>query len=323
MADVDDESAARRRFGHHRELAALAAGQEVIHIDRLQELGFTTAQIRRQLKHGLLHRVHHNVYAVGNPSVSPRGRLLAALLSVGPHSFLSHRTAAAVYGLRAINVHDIELTLPGTGGRRRPGMRLHRTGNHPDPADVRLHGDLRVSSVPRMLVELAPREKPAELARLVTMAVQKSLLPLHRADARERLEAALTRHERYPGSSKLKAVLAAYRRTSSSKSELERDFDRLLAQHPDIPAPQSNIYIDHWEIDRFWPEHNLAVELDGRPYHIAVADMEKDRTKDAALLRRGVTPLRFTDFRVNHDPRGILSDVRHFLDLSPPSAPAV
>jgi very-short-patch-repair endonuclease len=51
--------------------------------------------------------------------------------------------------------------------------------------------------------------------------------------------------------------------------------------------------------------------------------MEKDRTKDAALLRRGVTPLRFTDFRVNHDPRGILSDVRHFLDLSPPSAPAV
>jgi very-short-patch-repair endonuclease len=55
------------------------------------------------------------------------------------------------------------------------------------------------------------------------------------------------------------------------------------------------------------------VELDGRPYHIAVAAMERDRIKDASLLRQGVTPLRFTDFRVEHDVPGILSDLRHFL----------
>ena len=114
----------------------------------------------------------------------------------------------------------------------------------------------------------------------------------------------------------LTAVLGAYRRTESSKSGLERAFDRLLAQHPEIPDPQRNIHIDLWEIDRFWPAHNLAVELDGRPYHIAAKDMERDRIKDADLLRRGITPLRFTDFRVEHDLRGVLGDLHHFLKVA-------
>lgn len=290
--------------------------------EQLYELGFTYWQIRRKLSLGRLHVVHHNVYAVGHPRLTSQASLVAAVLSVGPRSFLSHRSAAAVWGLRAVNVRDIELTLPGSGGRRHVSLTVHRTQTEPHPNDVRAHGQLRVSSVPRMLVELAPRETSAELARLITVAVQKSLLPLHRADARERLEAALARHERYPGMAKLADVLAAYRRTDSSRSELERAFDRLLADHPEIPAPQTNIYIGHWEIDRFWPEHNLAVELDGRPYHIAAGAMERDRIKDASLLRQGVTPLRFTDFRVEHDIRGILADLRHFLGLDSSTAAA-
>jgi Transcriptional regulator, AbiEi antitoxin len=322
VPDADGKSVPRGQVYHRG--AGLAGRQGgVVSRAQLRDLGFSEGQLRGGIRDGWLHPIHRNVYAVGHRHLSDRTHLLAALLTFGPQAFLSHRTAAAVWKLRAINLHDIEVTLPGTGGRTRDGLTVHRTEREPHPDDVRLHGDLRVSSVPRMLVELAAREKPAELARLVTAAVQKSLLPLHRADARQRLEAALTRHERYPGTRKLKAVLAAYRRTDGGKSELERAFGRLLAGHPEIPAPQTNIYIDHWEIDCFWPEHNLAVELDGRPYHIAVADMEKDRTKDAALLRKGVTPLRFTDFRVEHDPRGILGDLRHFLDLSPPEAPAL
>ena len=41
--------------------------------------------------------------------------------------------------------------------------------------------------------------------------------------------------------------------------------------------------------------------------------MERDRIKDAFLLRHGITPLRFTDFRVEHDVPGVLSDLHHFL----------
>jgi very-short-patch-repair endonuclease len=317
-SDDDDDVGNSDQDRHHRERerAAIAAQQlGVVTRAQLYELGFTYWQIRRKLGLGRLHRIHHNVYAVGHASLTSQATLVAAVLCVGPRSFLSHRTAAAVWGLRAVNVRRIELTLPGSGGRPHAGLIVHRTQTEPHPADVRVRGPLRLSSVPRMLVELAPRETPAELARLITAAVQKSLLPLHRADARERLEAALARHRRYPGTAKLTAVLAAYRRTDSSRSELERAFDRLLARHPEIPQPHRNIHIDHWEIDRFWPEHNLAVELDGRPYHIAAGAMERDRIKDASLLRQGITPLRFTDFRVEHDIDGILGDLRHFLHI--------
>ena len=280
--------------------------------DQLSALGFSNTQITRGVAKGRLHRLYHNVYAVGRRQVVSRGHLLAAQLSIGPAAFLSHRTAAAVWGLRTINLREIEVTVPGTGGRRRDGLRLHRTRHEPHRKDVRDHLQLRVSSVLRLLIELSPRETPAELERLVTEAVRRRLLRLDAADGRASVDEALLRHARYPGISNLTAVLAAYRRTEDHKSQLEAAFDDILAQHPDIPKPQRNVHIGIWEIDRYWPEHHLAVELDGRAYHIAVKDMERDRTKDAALQKLGVTPLRFTDFRVEHDVPGILGDVRHF-----------
>jgi hypothetical protein len=282
---------------------------------QLRDLAFSDKQIRRLARLGWLQAIHHNVYAVGHRHLSDRAHLFAALLTFGPQAFLSHRTAAGVWKLRAINLHEVEVTLPGTGGRHRDGLTVHRTVTEPEADEVRTHGELRVSSVPRMLVELAARETPRELERLVTLAVQKRLLRPDANDGRAVLEQALARHERHPGIAKLAAVLAVYRRTESRKSDLEVAFDRFLAAHPEIPEPNRNIEIDHWEIDCFWPAHNLAVELDGRPYHIAANAMEKDRIKDAALLRKGITPLRFTDFRVEHDLRGILGDLRHFLKL--------
>jgi very-short-patch-repair endonuclease len=58
------------------------------------------------------------------------------------------------------------------------------------------------------------------------------------------------------------------------------------------------------------------VELDGRPYHVAVQHMERDRIKDAALQLLGYRPIRFTDARVEHDLPGILRDLRAFLGIA-------
>jgi very-short-patch-repair endonuclease len=316
VPDADDNVGDSDQDRHQSELslARIAARQlGVVTCDQLYELGFSYWQINRRLRLGRLHRVHHNVYAVGHRRLTSQAHLVAAFLSVGPRSFLSHRTAAAVHGLRSINLREIELTLPGAGGRRHTSLTVHRTQTEPHPDDVRTRGDLRVSLVPRMLIELAGRETPRELERLVTEAVRKRLLRPDARDGRATLEEALARHPRHAGMAKLTVALAAYRSTKSSKSSLERAFDRLLAQHPELPDPQRNISIDVWEIDRYWPKHTLAVELDGRPYHVAAKDMERDRIKDAFLLRQGITPLRFTDFRVEHDVPGILRDLCHFL----------
>jgi very-short-patch-repair endonuclease len=70
------------------------------------------------------------------------------------------------------------------------------------------------------------------------------------------------------------------------------------------------VIVHGWELDCYWPEVGLAVELDGRPYHVAVRDMERDKREDASLLRRGINVLRITDLRLELDARGVLEDVR-------------
>ncbi len=180
-----------------------------------------------------------------------------------------------------------------------------------DATVVRTRDGLRVSSVPRLLIELAPRESPRELDRLITLAIRKRILDL------DKMQAALGRQRRRPGLAKLKAALAAYLPRPDRKSGLERAFDELLAKHPEIPPPQRNIYIDGWEIDCYWPEQRLALELDGRPYHVVVRDLERDRLKDAKLLTVGIRVLRITDSRFELDPLGALEDLRVALGLGP------
>src|SRR5262249_53251161 len=155
----------------------------------------------------------------------------------------------------------------------------------------------RVSSVPRVLIELSTSETLSELDRLITQAVRKRLLDL------PKLEAAIARHARRPGVANFKRALRDYRPRKDSKSDLEDTFAGLIAV-PDIPPPVRNVIIDGWEVDFYWPHARLAVELDGRPYHIAVRDIEKDKFKDGKLLLKSIRTLRITDLRMSLDPAG-------------------
>jgi very-short-patch-repair endonuclease len=162
-----------------------------------------------------------------------------------------------------------------------------------------------------MLVELAPSEPAGELDRLITVAVRKGVLDL------AKMQLALARPARRPGLAKLRTALREYLPKPNRKSALEVAFDDLLAQHPEIPQPERNVHIDGWEIDCYWPEQRLAVELDGRPYHVAVKDIERDRQKDAKLLGLGIRVMRITDARFEYDPLGALGDLLAALRLSP------
>lgn len=272
----------------------------VISLEQLLAVGFSYGEVRGMVGRGLLIPLHRGVFAVGQLPQLTRGYLVAALLAAGPEAFLSHRTATAVWGLREVSTRCIDVTVTGGGRRSRGTLQIHTTNV---PADVKLRNDLRVSSFPQMLVELAPLEKQSELERLITWGIRKDLLDL------DQMRVALARHHRRRGSTKLRAALAAYLPTHDRKSGLERDFDQFLVEHPEIPPPERNVYVDGWEIDCYWPEFKLAVELDGRPYHVAVRDMEKDRYKDGKLLISGIRTLRVTDTRFNHERAGVYEDL--------------
>jgi hypothetical protein len=131
-----------------------------------------------------------------------------------------------------------------------------------------------------------------------------------------RQEGVVSREQlRAAGLARLKAALCAYRPRPDRTSDLERAFDAWLLEHPEIPEPLRNMHIDDWEIDCWWPEQRVALELDGRAYHVAVRDMERDRLKDTKLQIMGIKPMRVTGDRWDLDRAGVRSDLVALLQL--------
>src|SRR4030088_1162546 len=97
-----------------RAIAALADLQHgVVAYFQLIELGISGDAIQRRVAAGRLIRIHTGVYAVGHRQLKPPGYRLAAVLACGPTAVLSHRSAAAHWGLRGTNQTRIDVTIPG------------------------------------------------------------------------------------------------------------------------------------------------------------------------------------------------------------------
>jgi very-short-patch-repair endonuclease len=89
-----------------------------------------------------------------------------------------------------------------------------------------------------------------------------------------------------------------------------------------LPAPRLNVEVAGLEVDAFWPQWGLVVELDGRAYHSVPGAFERDRVRDAQLQRAGHRVLRVTHKRLHTEPTQVLADVRAFAALVQP-APAL
>ena len=292
------------------ELARLMRSQSgVVALPQLQALGVTKAELAGMLGRHELWRLHRSVYADTRSPMTPRGHLFAALVAMTPGSFLSHRTAAALLGLRELSVSRLKLTVVANHTPKRPPLRIYRVGEPPPADELRTQDGLRYSSAMRMLVELAPRETRDELDRLITAAARKRLLDP------QRVEQTLARHAGAPGIAPLRAALAAYRPTPADKSGFERDFAEWLTTDDRIPPPQRNVHLGGWELDFYWPDHGVVAETDGERFHMLPRDRERDYRKDAWLQRRRIAILRVGEFRFEHDRAGVLDDLLGRLGL--------
>ena len=277
----------------------------VVGLRQLRALGITKAEVAGMVGRRELWHVHRGVYADTRSPMTPRGHLFAALLSFAPESdpFFSHRTAAALYGLRELSVRRLELTVVAAHTPKRSPLRVHRVSQAPPADEIRLRDGLNVSSPLRLLAELAAHETPDELRRLITELARKRLLDP------QRVNSMLERHAGRTGIGDLRAALAAYRPTPADKSGFEREFAHWITTEPRIPPPERNVYLDGWELDFYWPDRGVLVETDGERYHMLPEDRERDHRKDAWLQRRHIAILRVGEFRFEHDRPGVLADL--------------
>jgi hypothetical protein len=290
---------------------ALRENSGIVSLRSLRAIGFTASEVAGFVSHGDLIRLHRGVYADGRIRLTDDAHLSGALLTLRGDAWLAGRTAAAVWGLRAISLVQIEVCVVASCTPRHDGLLIRRVSEAPPRSEIRFRRGLRLSSVARMLTEVARHAAPGELDALIEAAVRRSLLDL------TELEATLRHHSGEPGIGRLKRALAGYRPMPKRKSGLEQSFDRWLLSHPEIPEPERNVkFAGKWELDCYWPRHNLVLELDGRPYHIVVQDIERDRQKDAWLQRHGLRVLRVTDLRWETDRSGVHGDLMALLALS-------
>jgi hypothetical protein len=251
--------------GNFDTVARLAARQHGrVSWGQLVDRGVHRHTIQRWLEDGRLHRVHHGVYAVGHPGRSTHADYMAAVLACGDGAVLSHRAAAHLLRLVRGSPPRPEVTVPSVAGRSRRGIVVHRVPVLPVLDAAPVFG-IRTTTVPRTLLDLAPRLTPESLVRACHEAW------VHHDCTPAIVEACIARNPTKKGIAKLRRALGS----DVTLSELEEGFLRLLRAHG-LPLPRTNIDHHGDKVDCHWPQHNLTIELLSYRFHASRAAFEQD-----------------------------------------------
>lgn len=260
---------------------------------QLLNLGLHPQAIKHRIARGRLHPVMRGVYAVGRPEITRYGRWMAALLSCGPEAVLSHASAAALWGIGTERPGRIEVSVPAPVDRRRSGIVVHRRETLAAD-DVTTVERIRVTAPVCTLVDIAVRLPRDRLEAAINEADKRALTDP------EQLRSAIDALSGRPGVASLRETLD--RRTFTlTDSELERRF-LPIARAAGLPLPLTQSRVNGFKVDFYWPDIGLVVETDGLRYHRTAAQQARDRLRDQAHARAGLTPLRFTHGQVRFEP---------------------
>ncbi len=215
---------------------------------------------------------------------------MAAILACRSKAVLSHRSAAATWGIGSELRGVVEITLRASTGPRQPGLRVYRRPGLKDEEMVFVPAGIPVTDVVRTLIDLATCLEAPALDRAIREADKLGLIDP------ETLRLALSGRPGQKGVRRLRDLLD--RRTFRlTDSELERRFLRLV-QRAGLKLPLTQQEVGGFRVDFLWPELGVVVETDGLRYHRTPAQQAHDLRRDQAHTAAGRVPLRFTHAQV-------------------------
>jgi very-short-patch-repair endonuclease len=278
-----------------RAVGGLSRSQNgAIRTDQLRALGLTRHAIEARVKRGRLVWQFHGVYTVGDPALMPLARQSAALLSLGERAVLSHRSAAAVWGLAEADPQMIDVTIIDGNRRPRDGVRTHRVKSL---SEITTHQDLKITTPARTLIDFASEANSAELADAFGQARAKRLL----TDAK--LNAALSHTPRnHPGAAIVRKMLREGGTYDRSKAER---LMRKLCREADLPQPRTNVMLNGHLVDFLWRQHRLVVEVDGYGTHGNRQAFETDRRRDQIHVAAGYVVIRISWWQLQREPLAV------------------
>jgi len=75
-----------------------------------------------------------------------------------------------------------------------------------------------------------------------------------------------------------------------------------LARAAGLSLPQTQVWLNGYRVDFFWPDLRLVVEADSLRYHRTPTKQAADNRRDQAHIVAGLMPLRFTHWQICHEP---------------------
>jgi very-short-patch-repair endonuclease len=246
--------------------------------------------------------------------VVSRSQLLALELSpTAIQGRLERGLAGYVYALLPRPRGRIQLS--GHARCERPGMRVRRVAV--DRSESRRCRGIPVTTPARTLVDLAGELDPLHLESLVEEAERRNLI------RRRQLIAAAEAGGHRSGAARMRGLLRREQEPALTRSDTEKRMLRLV-RAAELPQPDLNVLIGPYEVDMYWPEARLAVELDSYTFHGTRQAFEHDRARDAKLQSSGLPVLRFTRRQIRYQPELVLARLAQALASRPlpPPGPA-
>lgn len=291
-----------------RACAQLAEGQRG-YLSTAQAIacGLSPSGLSRRVASGALIVVYPGVLRLPGVPDSWEGRLTAALLSCGSGSFVSHRSAGALWELDGVEPGFVEISayLP----RRRRGVIVHRLRRGDRPG-LRFRYGFPVTSVERTILDLCGTIGPQRAGLAVDDALRKRMTILDRLWDVWESDGGSGRK----GTRAMRTVLGLRDdRDGLLQSKMETRMLRILKRiEPDKLVPQFVILDGSrtYRPDFAYPYARLGIECLSIKWHLGVEWIKKDAARDRRLKLLGWTILYFTWDEIFLEPERVEVEVR-------------
>ncbi len=291
----------------------LAARQHgVLSLEQARRGGLSDDAVRRRVSSGRWARVRPGVFRMAGSPISWLQQLKAATLWAGAGAAVSHRTAAALWGMDGFSPGKVEITVQRSASPRASPMIVHRSSKLKVRERIEISG-IPVTSAERTLLDLGSVVSIDRVEEALECCLRRRWGS--HASLRELLSLC---HSGRRGTAALRTLL--HRQGShviATESLLETRLLKLL-RVAGLPLPERQVEVREGgrliaRLDFAYPVERVALEADGETHHLRRARWEQDHIRRNALIARGWLCLVVTWARVHKDPRGVASEVRDAL----------
>ena len=250
--------------------------------------------------------MYRGVYLVGHPIPPPGALELGAVLACGERTLVSHRSAAALFGLAKPPKDAVEVTVIARGCRSRTGLRVHQVQTLATADHGRRNG-IPVTSPARTAIDYAATVSHEEAERAIAEAFALKLV------TEREIREAIDRAPHRAGVAQVKAILGQDGGPFRTSSGGERAMLRLI-RAACLPVPLTNHLVEGFTADFCWPDVRLIVEVDGHPFHSSRAAIERDHRRDIVHREAGYEVIRFTARQLEEAPLYVATVIARALD---------